>query len=192
MGMPEPDRGYFTYDDYLTWPDDERWELIDGRPYAMTPAPSIRHQDISATLVQMLKNFFEGKPCRVYHAPVDVRLPKTNQADEAVDTVVQPDVLVVCDRAKLDEKGVRGAPDLIIEILSPSTSQRDMGDKLFLYEKHGVRGYIIVDPWGKTCTVRLLAADGRYGHPEIYTEHQSLPIPIFPDCTLDLARVFAE
>ena len=97
--------------------------------------------------------------------PVDIRLPKGDQADEAVDTVVQPDLFVICDPSRIDEKGVRGAPDLAIEILSISTADRDLGEKLILYEKHGVRCYLIVDPWSLTCTLRQLESEGKYGHP---------------------------
>lgn len=182
---------YFTYGDYLAWPEDERWELIDGRAYAMTPAPTTRHQRLVVILAHLLETFFENRQCKVYAAP-DVRLPKGNEADEAIDTVVQPDLLVVCDAAKVDEKGIRGAPDLVIEILSQSTSDRDLGTKLFLYQKHGVRCYLIVDPWGKTITIRYLDPDGLYAHPEIYVGKDRMPIRIFDGLDLDLSRVFAE
>lgn len=197
--MPETNKEYFTYGDYVKWPDDERWELIDGQrwklsdgqPYAMTPTPTVTHQRISSRLLQQMMNFFEGKPCQAFHAPLDVRLPKGDETDEGVDTVVQPDLLVICDPAKIDEKGVRGAPDLVIEILSSSTVERDLGEKLFLYEKHGVRCHIIVDPWSRTFTLRQLEPTGKYGHPEIFAVGDTMPIGLFPGLAIDLARVFS-
>jgi Uma2 family endonuclease len=128
-----------TYADYATWPDDERWELIDGHAYAMTPSQSIRHQQILGVLCYLVGQYFEGKPCQVLAAPVDVLLPQGEESDDQIDTVVQPDLLVVCDPAKVERKFVRGAPDLVIEILSESTAPRDLGKKLDLYERHGVR-----------------------------------------------------
>ncbi len=191
MGMPDSNQQLFTYKDYLTWPDDERWELIEGQPYAMTPAPTDQHQRISIRLARFLDIFFEGKTCEAFHAPFDVRLPVGDEADESIFTVVQPDLLVVCDGAKVDRQGVRGAPDLVIEILSESTSKRDMDLKLKLYEKHGAHCYIIVDPWGQTCTMRLLEPPSKYGDPVLFNARQAMPIPIFPGLIIDLARVFA-
>ena len=104
--------------------------------------------------------------------------------------MVQPDLVVVCDPAKLVEKGVRGAPDLTVEILSNSTAERDLGDKLALYEKHGVRCYIIVDPWSRTCTLREMGADGKYAHPELYAVGDKMPVRIFEGLEVDLERVF--
>ena len=192
MGMPETrDERYFTYDDYLKWPNEERWEIIEGQAYAMTPAPTVKHQQVSGTLYLMLRQFLEGKPCQVLYSPLDVRLPNLDGKNEIVDTVVQPDLLVVCDPAKLDEKGVKGAPDLAIEILSESTVRRDLDLKLRLYEKHGVRCYIIVDPWGKTLTMRtLVEPDGPYADPEFFAGAAKMPIRIFEGCFVDLERVF--
>ena len=192
MGMPDIQADQsFTYEDYLTWPDEERWEIIEGQPYAMTPAPTWRHQEVSGALHYLLKQFFEGKPCRVFFSPLDVRLPNLNEKNEIVDTVVQPDLLVLCDPAKLDEHGVVGAPDLVIEILSESTSWRDLDLKLRLYEKHGVRCYIIVDPWGKTLTMRTLEPGGRYATPEFFAGAARMPVRIFEGLELELGRIFA-
>lgn len=191
MSMAEPNKETFTYGDYIKWPEEERWELIEGQPYAMTLAPTVRHQEVAAALIQQLRNYFEGKPCKAFCAPLDVRFPRADESDERVETVVQPDLLVVCDPAKIDEKGIRGAPDLVIEILSNTTADRDLGEKLLLYEKHGVRCYLIVDPWSKTCIRRLLAGDGKYGRPELFIAGDAMPTGIFPELSLDLARVFA-
>lgn len=195
MSAPDVKRTGYTYGDYMTWPEAERWELIGGKAYPMMtsspfPAPALRHQQTQAMLFFLLMQYFQGKPCQVLAAPVDVRLPQANESDEAVDTVVQPDLLVVCDRVKLDEKGVRGAPDLVVEILSASTAERDLGAKLRLYENHGVRCYLIADPWGQTLTVRYLQDNGRYNHPAIFAGSDSMPIEIFSGLELDLARVF--
>ena len=116
----------YTYGDYLSWPDEERWELIDGIPHSMSPAPSRVHQEISMELARQIANHLIGKNCRVYAAPFDVRLPKGGEKDEQIETVVQPDLVVVCDESKLDERGCKGPPDLIIEILSPHTAAKDM------------------------------------------------------------------
>ncbi|MEN6625987.1 MAG: Uma2 family endonuclease [Candidatus Sumerlaeia bacterium] len=191
MGLPEKQTDQrFTYGDYVTWPADERWELIDGRAFAMTPSPGVAHQGASAELTAILREFFKGTPCQAFAAPLDVRLPEANEKDESVETVVQPDLLVVCDPKKLDEKGVRGAPDLVIEILSESTAARDLGEKLRLYEKHAVRCYIIADPWGKTLTVRYFEAENKFGLPELFAGKTAMPVRIFEGLTLDLERVF--
>jgi Uma2 family endonuclease len=155
----------------------------------MTPAPGVAHQDVSAELTAILREFFKGTRCKALAAPTDVRLPDANEKDESVETVVQPDLLVVCDPAKLDEKGVRGAPDLIIEILSESTAARDLGEKLRLYEKHAVRCYIIADPWGKILTVRYYE-ETKFGTPELFAAKTKMPVRLFEGLTLDLERVY--
>lgn len=164
MGLALRDPEYHTYGDYLTWPEDVRYELIDGDAYLMAPAPTVSHQDIAGEVYRQLANALHGKPCRALIAPVDVRLPKADEADECIDTVVQPDVLVICDEKKVGERGVRGAPDWVLEVLSPSTAGHDQVKKLALYERHGVREYWLVQPWGKVLTVYTLK-DGAYGRP---------------------------
>ena len=144
----------YTYGDYLTWCDEERWELIDGVPYNMTPAPSRAHQGISVELARQMANYLVGKTCRIYTAPFDVRLPKGEEKDERIKTVVQPDLLVVCDESKLDDRGCKGAPDLIVEILSPHTAVKDMKTKRDLYERVGVEEYWLIDPNYKVAKTR--------------------------------------
>ncbi|MBF0407711.1 MAG: Uma2 family endonuclease [Candidatus Riflebacteria bacterium] len=130
----------YTYGDYLTWPEGERWELIDGEAYDMSPAPTLNHQDILGDLYIQFASFFQNKKCKVYTAPVDVLFPDNDQQDEKkVRNVVQPDLVVICDRKKLNEKNVKGAPDLVIEVLSPSTASKDVIKKRRLYETHGVK-----------------------------------------------------
>ena len=115
-----------------------------------------------------------------------------NQKDEETDTVVQPDILIVCDKSKLDDKGSKGAPDLIVEIISPSSSQRDLKDKFYLYEKFGVKEYWIVDPIGKTAMVFKLGEKGEYGKPDMYAAADKIKVGIFEDLEIDLNTVFAE
>ncbi len=119
----KPDR--FTYGDYRRWPENERWELIGGEVHDMCPAPARVHQDFVVELAIQIGSFLRDKPCRLYIAPFDVRLPEADETDDEVNTVVQPDVVVICDPAKLDDKGCRGAPDWIIEVLSPRTAVKD-------------------------------------------------------------------
>lgn len=118
-------QGYYTYRDYYTWPIDERWELIDGKAYNMSPAPTRRHQEVAGELFRQTANFLQNHPCQIYAAPFDVRLPRGGEADDLIDTVVQPDLSVICDSEKLDKAGCRGAPDWIIEVLSPATAAKD-------------------------------------------------------------------
>jgi Uma2 family endonuclease len=166
MGLPLRDSEHHTYADYVSWPEDVRYELIDGRAYLMAPAPSLEHQDVAGEIYRQLSNTLEGKPCRPFIAPVDVRLPKANELDEQIDTVVQPDVLVVCDESKLDRRGVRGAPDFVVEVLSSSTASHDHVLKRRVYERAGVREYWLVHPIDRMVTIyRLL--DGEYGKPDV-------------------------
>ena len=142
----------FTWSDYRSWPDDQRWELIDGVAYAMSPAPSIKHQDVVLRLSSRIEQQLRGKPCRPFVAPTDVKLSESD--------VVQPDILVVCDPGKITPSHIEGAPDLIVEVLSPGTSARDLRDKKALYERAGVREYLVVDPLEHYAIRFLLAADG--------------------------------
>jgi len=192
--MVEParaDAGRFTYADLITWPEEERWELIDGSPYDMTPAPSQQHQDIVTDLMVQFGVFLRDSPCRLYTAPFDVRLPAPDEDDMTASTVVQPDLLVVCDREKLDGKGVIGSPTLVVEITSPSTAVKDLREKRIAYERAGVPEYWIISPTDKTVQVYSLDEHGRYGAPAIYTVDDQAPVGVLPGLLIDLARVFA-
>lgn len=179
----------YNYSDYLKWQDDERWELIDGIAYNMTPAPSRKHQEISGELFRQISNYLQGKDCRVYAAPFDVRLPKKDEKEE-IETIVQPDITIVCDKSKLDDKGCIGAPDLIIEILSPHTAKKDVREKFYLYENVGVKEYWIADPDDETIMVFYLKDSGDYSKPKVYNRGQKAKIDIFEDLMIDLALVF--
>jgi Uma2 family endonuclease len=171
----------FTYTDYVRWPDDERWEIISGEAYAMTPAPSIRHQEISGYLYSLLAQFFKGRDCKPFYAPTDVVFDEQN--------IVQPDLLVVCDKNKITEKNIQGAPDLVVEILSPSTAVKDKREKRALYERFGVREYLIVYP-AEELMEHFVLSDGRYGTAEVFGWDEILSLAIFPELALNLWEVF--
>ena len=191
--MPQPNRTSdrrFTYADYCSWPEDERWELIDGVAFDMSPAPARIHADLTKMLFLFLQGYFESRACKVYFAPFDVRLPETNESAENIETVVQPDILVVCDNEKLDDKGCRGAPDLAIEILSPSTASKDCIQKRALYEKHGVKEYWLVDPWNRVVTIYCLGSDNLFGKPLVFGDTDKVKVGLFPDLEIDLSTIF--
>lgn len=195
MSLPsiKQDKTY-TYGDYTTWPDSERWEIINGIAYPMIfdmiPAPESRHQDILLELAHQFKGYLKNKTCKVYIAPFDVRMPKGDEKDEDIETVVQPDITVVCDRLKIEKNGYKGVPGLIIEVLSPSTAQKDLIEKLNLYEKAGVKEYWIVHPTDKTVMVFKIAENNKYGRPEIYSENSLIKVGIFESFTVNLKEVF--
>ena len=171
----------FTFSDYRTWPDDERWEIINGEAYAMTPAPTLKHQKVVGNFHLKLAGFFSGKACTVFIAPTDVVLDETN--------VVQPDLLVVCDRSKLTDANIQGSPDLVVEVLSPSTSLKDKREKKALYERFGVREYLLVYP-EDALVERFTLADGRYFQADILNWDETLTCSIFPELELNLWEVF--
>jgi len=179
---------HYTYRDYLTWPDDIRCELINGEVYMMTPAPILMHQDVVGEIFFQTKQALKGKSCRALVAPLDVRLPKNNQADEDADVVVQPDVFVVCDTNKLDHRGVRGAPDWIVEVISPSSASRDQIEKRRIYERHGVLEYWLVHPNDRLVTIYRLQ-NGEYGKPDIYTLEGETSVGVLSGVSIDWEAV---
>lgn len=193
--MVEPARAHterYTYADILTWPEGERWELIDGVAYDMTPAPSRRHQKILHKFDLQFGNYLEGTPCEVYFAPFDVRLPKPGETAMTASTVVQPDLLVVCAPEKYDEHGCVGSPTLVLEILSPATAKKDLREKLNVYQQAGVPEYWIVYPSDKMVHVYTRDERGRYGTPAVYVNGEQAPVGVLPGLAIDLGRVFAE
>jgi Uma2 family endonuclease len=179
----------FTYGDYIQWSGDERWELIDGIAYAMT-APSIEHQRVHRKVSYQIESFLEDKKCEMFYAPCDVLFPEMKQKYKDVKNMVQPDILVICDKEKIKNKYIMGAPDFIVEILSPSTSLRDRVEKLELYEKHGVREYWIIDPDKRFAEVRLLGENGRWQPASRFDERAKISVTAVPGLEIDLSRVF--
>jgi len=176
----------FTYEDYLTWDDDNRYELIDGEVFDMAPAPSPTHQSISMELSGQFRNSLIGKLCKVFAAPFDVRLQRSKRND----TVVQPDLLVICDPSKIDKRGCKGAPDLVIEITSPFSATHDCIRKFNVYQDAGVREYWIVDPYRKIVTVSTLE-NNRYVSTE-YDNKSKIHVSVLEDCEIDLSTVYPD
>lgn len=181
--------GSYTYADYLKWQFQERLELFRGKIFKMSPAPSRNHQFILGKLHVGIATFFQKKSCNIYLAPFDVRLVKTKTNDERIQTVVQPDLCVVCDENKLDDRGCNGAPDLVIEILSPGNTKKEMGIKFDLYEENGVKEYWIVEPADKTIFVYTLQNEKYIGMKPL-TEDDKIKSPLFPEFNFELAEIF--
>ena len=186
-------KGSYTYADYLLWNFKERVELIKGKIFKMSPAPSRSHQEISWLLARQLDKVFHKSSCKMYSAPFDVRLInfKESSSDHQIITVIQPDLCVVCDTNKLDEKGCIGAPDLIIEIVSPGNSNREMTIKFDLYEENGVKEYWIVNQSEKTILIYVLVEDKYVGIKPI-TEKGKLESPTFPALKFSVKNVFKQ
>jgi Uma2 family endonuclease len=179
------DAPHYTYADYLTWSSTYGEELIDGTAYVREPpVPSPSHQGVVVGLCCQVDAALKGKPCRVYVAPFDVRLPKSSEQDDQVDTVVQPDVLIVCDLQKIDGRGMRGAPDWVAEVLSPRTASHDQFVKLPVYERAGVREVWLVHPIDRTLAIYRLEA-GRYGRASLLELKGKTQIAAVPGVTID-------
>ncbi|MDR0687126.1 MAG: Uma2 family endonuclease [Prevotellaceae bacterium] len=181
----------YTYADYLTWLDDKRRELVNGFIRMMSPAPKVQHQRVNTRLIVRIFNAIErckGK-CEVFSAPFDVRLPQNGEKENnRISTVVQPDICIVCDLSKLDERGCLGAPDFIAEIQSPATARYDLTEKFNLYEAAGVREYWVVFP-SEAVQVFLLQPDGKYDKGTLY-ETGKIPVSIFAGIEIDLKEIF--
>ena len=189
MALPA-EKARYTFADCLTWEENERIEIIDGEAVLMAP-PSRLHQEISVAITSQLYNFLEGKRCKVYPAPFAVRLfEKDGEAPEDVDTMVEPDISVVCDGDKLDKHGCKGAPDLVVEILSPSTQRHDRLVKLSLYQRAGVREYWIVNPEDQTVQVMLLDGSGVLQLHEVYDRQGVAKVNVLDGCFIELSKVF--
>ena len=190
QSLPTP---LFSYGDYRQWQGDERWELIEGEALAMSPAPSRRHQQVVLGLAAQIKGFLDrvSGPCEVNIAPFDVRLPRADEADDDVMTVVQPDIAVVCDPSKLDDAGCRGVPDWMVEVLSPSTTVRDQVAKRDLYARHGVREYWIIHPTAHLLTrYRLDDSGSRWRPTEVEEARGQTSSAVLAGFEVDWRRVF--
>ena len=189
MTMPQPE--LYTFADLLSWNEDSRTELLYGTPMLMAP-PTRAHQHAVMELSAQLHDYLKGKKCRVYPAPFAVRpFAQAGDSPEDTDTMVEPDITLVCDPDKLDDLGCKGAPDLVIEVLSPSTERHDRFVKFNLYERAGVREYWIVNPQSKTAQAFVLE-EGRYAARDFGTAEDKMPVSVLTGCLLDLAPVFGE
>ena len=183
MDLAKKEKKKYTYSDYINWPDDERWEIIDGVAYNMSPAPKVKHQRISRNITWAIgKNASKLKGCEFFEAPTDVVLDEYN--------IVQPDLFIVCDESKIKEDNIRGAPDLIIEIISPSTAYKDTKIKKDLYERFGVKEYIIVFP-DLFLVERYVLENGVYGAPERYNWNETFSFKIL-NIEMNLWEIFEK
>ncbi len=191
MALPA-EKARYTFADCLTWEENERIEIIDGEAIMMAP-PSSVHQEIAAELTRQFGNYLEGKRCKVYPAPFGVRLfERDGESPEDVETMVEPDLSIVCDRNKIDKHGCKGAPDLVVEILSPSSLRHDRFVKLGLYQRAGVREYWIVDPEYKSVQVFTQDGGGSLRISEEYGRGDVARVNVLEGCFIDLDKVFHE
>jgi Uma2 family endonuclease len=189
--VEEPDHSLtYTYADYLQWKFKERLELFRGKIYKMG-APNTLHQVVAGNLYNEYKNYLKGKTCRVFVAPFDIRLPvKNRKKDDEITTVVQPDVCIVCDPSKVDTRGVCGAPDLVIEVLSPGNSRKEIRLKHELYEEAGVKEYWIINHVEQNLAVFLLDPQGKFGGAKIYVNGDKLVSTIVPGLEINIDDIF--
>ena len=183
----------WSYADYLTWDDGKRWELINGVVYPLSSSPGTLHQRVSGGLGVQFGNYFVGKTTEVFFAPFDVCLiDKPDVPDNEITTVVEPDLIVICDGTMLEERCCMGVPDLLVEILTAESAAHDLKTKFDLYQHHGVKEYWIVHPEEQTVMVFKIGEEGMYGKPERYAGDDTISVPLFGDLVIDLKSVFAE
>ncbi|MEM6318683.1 MAG: Uma2 family endonuclease [Bacteroidota bacterium] len=182
----------YTYEDYLTWTFPERVELFWGKVVKMSPAPNRRHQDITGEIFFALKLFLKDKSGQVFVAPFDVRLPlpSDRQTDEKISTVVQPDITVVCDEKKLDKQGCNGVPDIVVEVLSPGNTKKEMKGKLKIYESAGIPEYWLVDPERAFALIYALNSKGKYVGSTPFTDEDVLTSDVLKGFELSMDIIF--
>ena len=185
--------GTYSYADYLLWRFKERVELFKGKIFEMSPAPNRKHQRVCLLLTRYLDRFFENQKCGLYFAPFDVRLINFTKstADNTVFTVVQPDLCVICDQSKLDKRGCIGSPDLVVEILSPGNSKKELGIKFNLYEENGVLEYWIVNPLEESVLVYSLV-NGKYIGTKPLIDNEKITSPLFPELDFEIEKIFVD
>ncbi|SDE21205.1 Uma2 family endonuclease [Pedobacter soli] len=184
--------GYYSYADYMRFEFEERLEIIKGHIFRMSPAPNRIHQKISGRISNPIYNALNGYKCEVYTAPFDVRLAKKTQLDKEIFTVVQPDIVVVCDQSKLDKRGCIGAPDIVVEILSPGNNKKELINKYEVYEEAGVKEYWIVSPSDKSFFRYILDDHGKFQPTKLLTIGEEVTTSILPGFTLVLEKVFED
>lgn len=190
--VSEPDMaGTYTAADYLQWTMDELVELVRGKALKMSPSPTNDHQSVSLQLTLQFGNHFQDSDCKVFEAPFDVYLTDDPTNYKNASNVFQPDLFVVCDKEKVKTFGCVGAPDLVVEIISPSTARKDQKDKRELYEEYGVQEYWMVFPPTKT-VLRLNLENGHYQTSGPFSEHDRPASVVFPNLTLNLQEVFKD
>jgi len=190
--VSEPDMaGTYTAADYLQWSMDELVELVRGKVLKMSPSPNRDHQKISVEMVAQFYSYLKEQPCELFEAPFDVYLTEEPANYKNASNVFQPDLFVVCDKEKLKSFGCVGAPDLVVEIISPSTASKDQKDKRELYEEYGVQEYWMVFPPTKT-VLRLNLENGNYQTSGPFSEHDRPASAVFPNLTIDLQEVFKD
>ena len=181
----------YSYADYLKWTFEDRLELIKGKIFKMTPAPASVHQRLSWVISGELYSYLKNRPCSAYTAPFDVRLPRKGEhEDKKIFTVVQPDICIICDATKVDERGCTGAPDIVLEILSPGNNQKELRNKYEVYEESGVKEYWIISPQDESF-LKYTLIDGHYQASRLMTIGDIITTPILPDFDLSLETVFA-
>ncbi|MEJ7692029.1 Uma2 family endonuclease [Daejeonella sp.] len=180
----------YSYANYLTWLFDDRVELIEGKVFKMSPAPSPLHQEVSASISYSLYHYLKNKSCKVYYAPFDVRFPKESLADKCIYTVLQPDICVICDTSNIDDRGCIGAPDIVIEILSPGNNIKELLNKYNIYEEFEVKEYWVVSAMEKTFLKYTLDSIGKYQPSRLFTLGEKVYSEILPGFELDLDEVF--
>jgi len=183
----------YSYADYLTWQFEQYVELIKGKIWKMSPAPRSMHQRVSWKIASKIDRYIDNKNCEAFAAPFDVRLydkKRSEKASKDIFTVVQPDLCVICDNSKIDDFGCLGAPDLIVEILSPGNSKKEMRVKYELYEESGVREYWVADPERQTVQVFTLNENDKFETKKIFVSDDVMHSFIFEDLQIDLNQVF--
>lgn len=181
----------YTYADYAKWAIEERLEIIKGKVFTMSPAPGSLHQRISQRLSLKVGNYLAGKSCEIFSAPFDVRLPRLTLKEREIITVVQPDICIICDPNKIDDKGCLGAPDIIVEILSPGNNKKELQNKYDVYEEASVLEYWIIHPQEKTF-LKYTLVDNVFQPSRLLTIGDEVNTPILPGFTLSLDELFAE
>ena len=185
--------GTYSYADYLLWRFKERVELFKGKIFEMSPAPNLKHQRVSLLVTRYLDRFFENQKCGLFVAPFDVRLINFTKstADNTVFTVVQPDLCVICDQSKLDKRGCIGSPDLVVEILSPGNSKKELGIKFNLYEENGVLEYWIINQVEESVLIYSLV-NGKYIGTKPLIDEEKIISPLFQELDFEIAKIFVD
>ncbi len=190
VNEPDIEYGHYSYADYLTWKIDDMMELIRGKAFKWAAAaPGMSHQKVSLRLASALFTFLKGKPCQVFQAPFDVRFPVKSKKSDEIDTVLQPDLCVVCDESKLDEAGCIGAPDLVVEILSPGNNRKELKLKYEVYEESGVKEYWVIHPTEQTLLVYTLV-NGKYQPSGLFVAGDVVESTCIEGFKLNLEEIF--